>query len=230
MRRLHVSLLACSALALALALAATADAATLKLSCAGKGPRNKDSANTVLCAGGLKGRAISGTIRNDAGQPVAGKVTVTTQSWTPAKVGGGYNVKPIGTRDIVAKANGTFSFPTNPATKQSFHFDLQADPTQGIAAGVRADADVSRRLTTTVTKLGGGRVRLTVTGTTARPLKAYVLDATGNLIGIPGKNVDRQGRATFNLGSRRGKFTTYVDAGKLNDLFWAEARRPTFRL
>jgi hypothetical protein len=219
-------------LALVLALAATsaADAATLKLACAGKGPRNRDSANTVLCAGSAKhGRTIAGTVRNDAGQPVAGKVTVTFKSWTPSP-GGGFAIKPTSTREVTAKPNGTFSVTVNPPTKQSLQFDLAADPALGIGAGVTAEAEVSREVTSKLAKLGGGRIRITVAGTTIRPIKVYVLDSGGYKIsGVGAKNVDRRGRASFNLGSRRGQFTYYVDVGKLADLFWS-GQRPKFRL
>jgi hypothetical protein len=211
-----------------LTIAGAADAATLKLACSGKGPRNADSSGTVLCAGSPgKGRTISGTVRNDAGQPVAGALTLTYQSWTPVKVG--YNIVPTSTRQVVAGSDGTFSFHSDTATKESIVVDLAGDPTLGIAAGVRAQADVSRQLTTKLKKLGGGRVRITTTGTD-RPLKVYVLDASGYPIsGVKPKKADRRGRATFNVGSRRGQFSYYVDAGVYDDLFWV-SRRPTFRL
>lgn len=213
----------------ALALSATAGAATLTLKCAGKGARNKDSAGTVLCAGSpSKGRTISGTIRNDAGQPVAGKVTLTYKSWTPA--GTGYTIKTRTTRELTAKADGSFSFTSKTATKESIVADLVADPALGIAAAVRAQADVSRKLVVTVTKLGGGSVRITVKGTKHRPLKIYVLDPTGyEISGVKPKNADAKGRATFDLGSRRGQFSYYVDAGVYDDLFWYLGR-PAFKL
>jgi opacity protein-like surface antigen len=218
-------------LIIALTIPVAADAATLKLSCAGKGARNKDSAGTVLCAGSpSKGRAIAGTVRNDAGQPVAAKVTVTVSSWTIAPNGIGYNVKPTSTREIVAKANGSFSFKRNPKTRESIKFDVVADPTLGIAAGVSAQAEISRQLKVKLAKLGGGKVRITVKGTTIRPLKVYILDSSGyTLSGTKPKNVDGKGRATFDLGSMRGQFAYYVDAGKYDDLFWYQGR-PKFRL
>jgi hypothetical protein len=228
MKRLLLSAL--SALVIAGLLAASAEAATLKLACAGKGARNRDSSGEVLCAGGLKGRTISGTIRNDAGQPVAGKVTVTFVKWAPSS-GGGFSLKPTGTKDLTAKANGAFSITVNPPTRQSLHFDLQADPVLGIAGGLRADAEVSRQFKVTVSKLGGGVVRLNVKGLSVRPVKAYVLDSTGNYIpGVPrGKNLNSKGQATFNVGSRRGTLTYYVDVGRLDDLFW-DHRATKFRL
>jgi hypothetical protein len=212
-----------------LGFAGAAGAATLKLKCAGKGPRNADSAGTVLCAGSpSKGRTISGTVRNDAGQPVAGHLTLTYKSWTPSN--GAYTIAPTSTRQIVAKGDGTFSFKSKTATKESIVVDLAPDPALGIAAGVRAQADVSRRLITKLAKLGGGGVRITVKGTKHRPLKVYVLDPSGYPIsGVKPKKADAKGRATFDLGSRRGQFTYYVDAGVYGDLFWYAAR-PTFRL
>jgi hypothetical protein len=227
-RRAHGRVLALS-LILVGVLAGTADASTLKVTCAGKGPRNRDSANTVLCAGSLSGRTLNGTVRNDAGQPVAGKVTVTFKSWTPSR-GGGFAVQPTSTRDITAQPNGQFHIHVNPATKQSLQFDLVADPALGIAAGQTVNAEVSRRLTFAVAKLGGGHVRITVRGTSVRPVKLYVLDPSGFPIpGVPSKNIDRSGRASFNLGSRRGTFSMYADLGKLRDLFWFDSR-PKFHL
>jgi hypothetical protein len=218
-------------LPLAALLAVPADAATLKLACGGKGPRNRDSSGTVLCAGGLKGRTVTGTIRNDAGQPVAGKVTVTISTWTPAKVGSGYNVNQTGTRQITAKANGFFAFAINPPGRQDLKFDLAADPALGIASGASAQAQVARRLTFRVAKLGGGVVRITVVGTSIRPVKLYVLDPSGFPVSGGGpKNINRAGQATFNLGSRRGTFTMFADPGKSKDLFWFEGRRPSFHL
>lgn len=218
-------------LTLALTVTALADAAELKLSCAGKGARNKDSAGTVLCAGDpAKGRTIAGTVRNDAGQPVAAKVSVTFSSWTVAPNGIGYTVKPTSTREIVAKANGSFSVKLNPKTRESAKFDVAADPALGIAAGASAQAQVSRKLKIKLAKLGGGKVRITVKGTTIRPIKAHVLDASGYpLSGVKPKNVDGKGGASFNLGGLRGQFSYYADLGVYADLFWYE-RRPTFRL
>ena len=90
-------------------------------------------------------------------------------------------------------------------------------------------AEVSRLLVVRIAKLGGGVVRFTVTGTTHRPLKVYVLDSSGyELSGIRPKKVDGRGQATFNLASVRGlRLTSYVDAGDvLSDLFWYQSRVP----
>src|SRR6476619_1754001 len=100
MRRLLLPALTCLALA---GLATAAPAATLTLACYGKGQRNKDSSGTVLCASGAKGRSIVGTVKTHAGQPGAGKVTVTFSTGTPA-AGGGFVVKKTGTKDISAGA------------------------------------------------------------------------------------------------------------------------------
>jgi uncharacterized cupredoxin-like copper-binding protein len=62
---------------------ASVQAATLKLACSGKGAKDRDSSRTVLCvADPGKRRSIAGTIRDDAGRPVAGKVTVVHSTWT----------------------------------------------------------------------------------------------------------------------------------------------------
>jgi hypothetical protein len=230
-RRTRPTILAVAGLlGLALTVPAIADAATVELRCAGKGPRNKDSAGTVLCAANPgKARKVAGTARNDAGQPVAGKLTITYSSWTPAK-GGGYTVKPTRTREVVANADGGFSFSSNTKTRESMRVDLAADPDLGIAGGASAQAQVSRRLTTKVKKLGGGKIRITVKGTKHRPLKVYVLDPNGyELSGVKPRKADRKGRAKFDLGSLRGQFSIYVDSGVYEDLFWYGGR-PKFRL
>ena len=217
-------------LIIALSIPVAADAATLKLSCAGKGARNKDSAGTVLCAGSpSKGRTIAGTVRNDAGQPVAAKVTVTISAWTLAP-NSGYYIKPTATREIDAKADGSFSFKRNPKTRENYRFDVAPDPALGIAAAASGEGQIARKLNVKLAKLGGGKLRITVKGTTVRPLKVYVLDSSGYaLSGVKPKNVDRKGRATFDVGSMRGRFTHYVDAGRYGDLFWYLGRTP-FRL
>jgi hypothetical protein len=212
-------------------LAASAQASTVALRCAGRGARNRDSAGTVLCASSpSKGRTVAGVVRNDAGQPVAAKLSVTYSSWTVAPNGVGYHVRPRETREVVAKADGSFSFRSSPATRESIRVDVVADTALGVAGGAFAQAQVSRQLAVTLTKLGGGSVRITVKGTRLRPIKAWILGETGyQLPGVRPKNVDGRGQATFNLGSMRGRFSYYVDAGVYDDLFWYQGR-PTFRL
>lgn len=216
-RRLLVPMLASLAVLVA---AADASAATVTLRCAGRGARNRDSAGTVLCAGSAsRGRTIAGVVRDDAGKPVAGRVTVTYAPWIPR--GTGYVIQSGRRVELTAKADGSFSFTSRTASKETLYVDLAADPALGIAYGARAQADVSRKLDVTLRKLGGGRVKLTVKGTRHRPLKLYVLDASGYRIpGVGAKNADGAGSATFDLGSRRGQFTSYVDAGVYTDLFW----------
>jgi hypothetical protein len=86
---------------------------------------------------------------------------------------------------------------------------------------------------TTVKKLGGGRVKLTVKGTALRPLKLWVLNESGYpLPGVKPKQANRKGSATFDVGSQRGKLATYAEVGAkggLTDLFWYGVRK-TFRL
>jgi hypothetical protein len=104
-----------------------------------------------------------------------------------------------------------------------------ADTALGVSP-VKVQADVSRQLVTTIKKLGGGKVKLTVKGAGKTPLKLYVLSAEGyELAGVKPKQADKAGSATFDLGSMRGEFSYYVDAGLLSDLFW-EGARPTFKL
>jgi len=207
--------------------AASAGASTLSLECAGKGPHNKDSVGTVLCAAepGVA-RAISGTVKDDAGKPVATKVTVTFFTWTPVK-GGYYDVDEASTRTISSNAGGAFTLPVKTDTRVTVKFSV-GDEAKGVGpAG--AEAQVSRRLDVKLAKLGGGKVKLTVKGAAGKKLKLYVLDSSGYEIpGVPAKST-KSGTAVFNLGSRHGEFSYYVDAGVFGDLFWEE-RRASFRL
>lgn len=233
--RIRTVLLATVAALATLAFAASSAhaAATLTLACAGKGAKNKDSANTVLCAADPgKQRSIKGTIRNDAGQPVAGKVSVTYSAWSVAPNGIGYNVKPTSTTEVTAGADGTFTISSNTKTRESIKVVLVADPALGITSAPFAQAEVQRRLGITAKKLGGGSVQISVKGTSIRPLKVSITDASGYYVpGVPkNKKVNAKGQATFNLGSRHGAFGYYVDAGVYDDLFWPQNRNARFKL
>lgn len=224
------ALFACLAVvALLAASAAVAQAASVTLRCAGRGPRNRDSSGTVLCASSTKGRTLAGVVKDDAGKPAAARLSVTYSSWTPSP-GGGYVIRARATKEIAAKADGTFSIKDNPATKESIRVDVVADATLGVSGGAFANADVSRQLIVRTAKLGGGVVRFTVTGTRHRPLKVWVLDESGYPIsGVKPKNVDGRGQATFDLSKvpRGFKLTYYVDVGRvLGDLFWYQSRVP----
>jgi hypothetical protein len=222
--------LAClTAGALAAVGAAGAQAASVSLRCAGKGPRNADSAGTVLCAGTpSKGRTLAGVVKDDAGRPVAARLTVTFSRWDPAP-GGGFYVRPRATKTITAKSDGTFTVKDNPATKESIRVDVVADDALGIS-GASAFADISRKLIVRIAKLGGGVVRFTVTGTRARPIKVWVTDSSGYQVsGIKPKKIDGKGQATFNLSKIPSvlRLTYFIDAGdSLNDLFWYQSRVP----
>jgi hypothetical protein len=210
-----------------LVFAAVASAAEIKLVCAGKGPRNKDSAGVVLCAAAPgQARTISGTVRDDAGKPVAAKILVTFISWTP-QGGGSFSLEPTSTRTISANAGGKFSVAVKTATRLNVKFEAVADERLGVSGGF-AEAQVSRRLDVKLKKLGGGRVKFTVKG--ASPVKVYVLDSYGyELPGVKPKRANRAGIATFSLGSRHGEFSYYVDIGALADLYWEDPRH-TFKL
>jgi len=210
-----------------LLLAAVASAAEIKLACAGKGPRNKDSAGVVLCAAAPgKARTISGTIRDDSGKPVAAKILVTFISWTPAG-GGSFSLEPTSTRTISADAGGRFTLPVRVTTRLNVKFEAVADEKLGVSGGF-AEAEVSRRLDVRLKKLGGGRIKFTVKG--ASPVKVYVLDASGyELSGVKPKRTNKAGVAIFNLAGMHGEFSYYVDAGALADLYWEDPRH-TFKL
>jgi hypothetical protein len=223
-----IALLAAAAMTLLAAFGAAAQASSVTLRCAGRGPRNRDSADTTLCAGSTKGRTIAGVVKDDAGTPVAARLSVTYSRWIPTG-DSSFSVTAYATKQIVAKADGSFSFTSNPATKESIRVDVVADEAVGVS-GASAQAEVSRRLVVRLAKLGGGVVRFTVTGTRHRPLKVYVLDSSGYpLSGIKPKRVDGGGQATFDLHTLPAGFrlTYFVDAGdSLNDLFWYQNRVP----
>lgn len=227
--RSHIAaVLATAGLGLALA-APAAQASEVDLACAGKGPRNKDSAGTVLCAAAPgKARVVSGVLRNDAGKPVAGKIAVIFANWVPAG-NDSFSIKPETTRTISAGGSGEFSIPVKTATKVTVYVEAVADTALGVSP-LKAQADVSRQLATTIGKLGGGKVKLTVKGAGKAPLTLYVLSSEGyELPGVKPKKANEAGSAIFDLGGMRGEFSYYVDAGLLSDLFW-EGARPTFRL
>lgn len=227
--RIRSATFATAAAASGLLLASAAQAAEIDLECAGKGPHNQDSAGTVLCAAAPgKARVVSGVLRNDAGKPVAGKVAVTFANWVPAG-SESFSIKPEATQTISANGNGQFAVPVKTATKVTVYFEAVADAKLGVSP-VKAQADVSRRLAVTLKKLGGGKLTLTAKGAGSTALKIYVLDSSGyELPGVPAKKANKAGSATFDLGSRHGEFSYYIDAGALGDLFW-EGTRATFRL
>lgn len=227
------TLLATAAVLALLAVGASAAqaAASITLKCTAA-PRNEDSDGTKLCAANPgKAAKIAGVVRNDAGQPVAGKVSLAFSTWTPSP-GGGYSIKLITTKEITADAAGQFTISSNPKGRDQIKATLVADPALGISTAPTAQADVQRRLVVKVAKLGGGVVQLTVKGTSIRPLKASITDPSGYYVpGIPKtKKVDAQGKVTFNLGSQTGKFGYYIEAGVYSDLFWPQTRGVKFRL
>jgi hypothetical protein len=208
--------------------AAGAEASQMSLKCGGKGPRNQDSAGTVLCAAAPgKARTLVGVLRNDAGQPVAGKLAVTFRDWV-ANGDGSFTIEPGKPQQFIASANGRFSIPVETATKVSVEVEAVSDAALGVSP-ILGSAEVSRQLVGTVKKLGGGRVRITVKGTT-QPLKIAVVDEYGyEVTGGKLRKASKGGSAVFSLGSLRGTFSYYVDAGELGDLFWS-GPRPTFKL
>mgnify|MGYP001428862375 FL=1 len=225
--------LAVAATVIAVVAASSASASSVKLACKAPGARNVDSAGTILCAAPAgKSRAVTGRVLNDAGAPVAATVTITRSAWIIRKGVIGYNVKPVATNVVVAKTDGTFSFVSNPTSRDSFKVEVGVAPELGIVAGAVAQAEVHRQLSLIITKLGGGAVRLTVKGTGPKTVKVQVTTANGYAIsGQRAKSLDSKGRVTFRLGARAtGTYAVYVVRSALTDLFWASAKPPKFRL
>ncbi|MBA3864762.1 MAG: hypothetical protein H0X42_00175 [Solirubrobacterales bacterium] len=223
----RLALLAALAALGILLFAATASAATIKLACGGTGSRNQDSLGTVLCAAAVgKPRTVTGTVRSDSGKAVAAKITVTFISWTPAGEGA-FDLEPTSTRTITAKANGSFSLPVKTSSRIGLKFETVADEKLGVSA-TAVEAQVSRQLSTSVTKLGGGRVKITVKGT-SEPVKIAVTDEYGyEISGGKTRSANKAGSAIFHL-SGHGTFYYAYSAGKLGDLYW-EGARPSFHL
>jgi hypothetical protein len=231
-RRTAVGVALATATVAALA-ASPASASTLTLACQGPGGRNTDSAGTVLCAAPAgRARTLIGHVLNDAGVGVAATVTITRSIWIINAGNLGYTVKPTSTSIITAKADGTFTFASNPATRDSFKVEVGALPALGIAGGSFARAEVHRQLSLKIKKLGGGAVRLTVRGTSPRNVKAQVTSADGYAIpGQRAKRLDGHGQVTFRLGARAtGTYSVYIVRSPLTDLFWDTGKPPKFRL
>lgn len=211
--------LALAVLAL-LALAATASASTISLKCGGKGGRYQSEPNSISC--GVKpgkARTIEGVVRDDANQPVAGPVTVRLSQWIPK--GGYYSVEEFKTLTVAANAAGRFSYKAKTATKITARFE---------AAGISAEADVSRELQVRVAKLGGGKVKVTVKGAGKAPIKMFLVGDSGYpLPGTAGKRLSKAGVAIFDVGSYRGPYSWVFEAGDYDDLFWTN-RGPSLRI
>jgi hypothetical protein len=223
-RRVLVSL--CLAAIASLALVASASAATVTLKCGGKGAHNKSSDGTVICAA-LPGKArnIEGVLRNDKNKPVDGKLSVTFSEWIPQDEDS-FSVTAFKTVTVSANAAGKFTIPVKTTSKISLAIEAVGDEKKEISAAGAA-AEVELELQTTVKKLGGGRVQVTVKGSKV-PLKIGITEESGYYVHGGTAKKAASGVASFNLGSARGTLYVYVDAGILSDLFWPS--RPSFKL
>lgn len=206
---------------IALAFAASASASTISLKCGGKGARNQDSAETVLCAAKPgKARTIEGVVRDDANKPLAGPVTVTLSKWVP-RGGDSYAIEKYQTLTVAANGAGKFAYAVKTDTKTSIAFE---------AAGARAEAEVARELQVTVKKLGGGKVKVSAKGAGKAKIKMFLVDESGYEVpGTKGKYLGKSGTAVFDLGRFHGTFSWVFEAGIYTDLFWTN-RGPTFRI
>jgi hypothetical protein len=205
----------------ALAFAASASASTISLKCGGKGPRNEDSAETVLCAAKPgKARTIEGVVRDDTNKPVAGPVTVTLSKWIPQD-NDSYKVEKYQTLTVAANAAGKFSYAAKTDTKTSIAFE---------AAGATREAEVSRELQVTVKKLGGGKVQVSAKGAGKAKIKMFLVDESGYEVpGTKGRYLGKSGTAVFDLGRFHGTFSWVFEAGIYTDLFWTN-RGPALRI
>ena len=207
-----------------LALAASAGAATLTTKCSGNAPQSKaQEYSTASCAvrAGEK-RKIEGVVRNDKNKPVAAQLKVAFSKWIP-QGDSSYAVTPEKTLEIKAGANGKFTIPTTTATEETVFIEAIGDPGLELST-VGAEVNVQRLVTATGKKLGGGKVQVTVKGA-ASPVKVGITDESGYFVsGGAARKANKAGVATFDLGSRRGTFGIYVDAGELGDLYYIEAK------
>lgn len=204
-----------------LALVASASASTISLKCGGKGGRYQSEPSSISCAAKLgQSRTIEGVVRDDANKPLAGPVTVTLSRWVPKD--GYYSVEAFKTLTVSANAAGKFSYKAKTATKTTVKFE---------AAGIAAEAEVSRELQVQVAKLGGGKVKVSVKGAGKAPLTIYLVDTDAGyeLPGTKGKRASKAGVAIFDVGRFHGAFTYTIDAGDYSDLFWS-GPKPTFHI
>jgi hypothetical protein len=218
-------LVVAAAVLAALALAATAGASAIKLKCGGAGGHTQSTEGPVCAALPGKARSLEGVLRDDSNKPTAGKVSVTFANWI-LQGDDAFSITPEKTITVSANAAGKFTVPVKTTGKVTVTVEAVADEKQGVTAS-SAVAEVDLELQTTVKKLGGGRVKVTVKGTQEK-LKIGITDETGYYVhgGTPKKAAN--GVASFDLGSAHGGFDVYIDAGALSDLFWPD--KPSFRL
>lgn len=218
-----LSLLA--ALVALLALAASAQAATLTLKCSGKGPQYKaQEYSTAECtvAKGQK-RNLEGVLRNDKNKPVAGTLKVTISKWVP-QGDGAYAVTPEKEFEVKAAANGKFKVPNlTTKTEATVFIEAVADADAEVST-VAQEVNIQRLVTATAKVLGGGKVKVTVKGAEL-PFKIGITEEEGYFVsGGLARKASKAGTAVFALGSQRGKFNIYVDAGELGDLYYIQAK------
>jgi hypothetical protein len=216
--------LAAAALGL-LALAASAQAATLTTKCSGKGPQNKaqeyETASCAVAAG--EKRNIEGVVRNDKNKPVAATLKVTFSTWIP-QGNSSYAITPEKTIEIKSAANGKFKVPNVTTTTEETVFIEAVGDLESELSAVAQEVDIQRHVTATAKKLGGGKVKVTVTGAAA-PFKVAITEEDGYYVsgGSPRK-ASKAGTVTFDLHERRGTFGISIDAGELTDLYYIDAK------
>jgi hypothetical protein len=218
-KRVTLSLVA--AVVALLAFAASAQAATLTLKCSGKGPQSKaQEYSTAECtvAAGQK-RNIEGVLRNDKNKPVAATLKVTFSKWIP-QGGGSFAITPERTIEIKSAANGKFKVPNvTTTTEETVYIEAIGDPDSELSP-VTQEVNIQRYVTATAKKIGGGKVKVTVSGA-APPLKIGITEESGYFVsGGAARKASKAGTAVFNLGSQRGTFNIYIDAGELGDLYY----------
>lgn len=212
-----------------LIVASAASASELKPKCGGKGPRNADSAGTVLCAAAPgKARIISGARPRRLRQAGRGEDPQHLHLLDPGRRRR-IHLNPTSTKTIVANANGAFSLPVRTSTRLGVKFETIAAEKLGVS-GTLAEAQASRQLVVRLKKLGGGKIKISVKGASKGAIKVCVRDSFGcELNGVKPRRVNKGGVASFNLGNLRGEFSHHVDAGVYSGLCW-EGARPTFKL
>ncbi|MBN9623287.1 MAG: hypothetical protein J0H06_10075 [Actinobacteria bacterium] len=208
-----------------LAFAASAQAATLTLKCSGKGPQSKaQEYSTAECtvAAGQK-RNIEGVLRNDKNKPVAATLNVTFSKWIPQGEGS-FAITPEKTIEIKSAANGKFKVPNVTTTTEETVFIEAIGDSDAELSPVSQEVNIQRYVTATAKKLGGGKVKVTVTGA-ATPFKIGITEEEGYFVsGGTARKASKAGTAVFNLGSQRGTFNIYIDAGELGDLYYFDPK------
>jgi hypothetical protein len=166
-------------------------------------------------------RSIEGVLRNDKNKPVAGTLKVTFSKWIP-QGGGAYDITPEKTIEVKTPASGKFQVPVTTTSEETVFIEAVGDGESELST-VTQEVNIQRLVTARGTKLGGGKVKVTVKGAAA-PLKVSLEDEGYPVSGGAARKVNKAGVAIFNLHGLHGTFGIFIDAGELTDLYYVDSK------